>query len=825
MNKKIVSIFLVVIMLLTYIAPFSIAYTSEADVEILLNGKTTNSSRTYVIEQGDVISIEASHSSGIEKVVYAYDRDYREYTFASYGDRTVEFVPVIPAEYKDGDEHTLLVYALNSDGTYSSQWYEFEFRYETSEYDVFVPNVRLEVNGIYMNEFNVTEIEDDIIELDAYGMYDIDRTVYAFDNDSREYYINSGRGDIEIPSQYLDGDVHTLLVQFETEEDTKSIWYEYPFVYGRYYGTTNAPKLSATSNGATLNQDTTYVIANDQTITLSATHSSGIDRIIYAFDNDSKEYYINGRTGTVEIPSKYLDGNAHCLLVLVLSNDGTYSNWYSYWFKTNSDLPVVKASYNDSVMNSNTTYLIDNDEEITLKATYADGINKIIYVFDNDSTEYTINSNSGVVEIPAKYKDGEVHYLLAIAQGVDGKWSAEYVKYKFRVQAEGSEKYPLIVLDDEKVNEDINGLSIAIRTVPSATKTGNKNVFGLKEEIEYNIDFANGNKAIDGEVTIDLYIPSGYTVTFVDKNGGKLINSRQLRWTFEDGLQANEKGTIPVVLKYTAIPGSANTVKPYATIKSSSDSDSSATINYIYKNTTTVVSTSHSPYMYGDAEVNTFRPNDGLNRAEMAALLVRIFNLPKVNNTNVTYKDADVIAQGQYRWATQDIMTVTQYGLMEGYEDGTFRPGEKVTKAQLITVLARKLAVDGGDNVAANAFAIKEEPIKVFNNLSLVYSNYGYDTHWCSKYLAQMIRLNMLPDFTNTIDGNLDVVITRSQTAKLLNTVLFRGPSTDGTAGKTLTNTFVDVNSYTKDYEHILEATADSHNSKFTSNGKEIMVK
>lgn len=825
MNKKIVSIFLVVIMLMTYIAPFSIAYTNEADIEVLINGRTTNSSRTHSIEKMDEITIEASHSSGIAKVVYAFDKDYREYTFASDGDRTIEFVPIIPAQYKDGYEHTLFVYALTEDGIYSSEWYEFEFRYEPTENDIFVPNVRLEANGIYMNEYSVTEIEEDVIELEAYGIYDIDRTVYAFDNDSQEYYIRSGRGDIEIPSKYLDGNVHTLLVQFETEEDTKSVWYEYPFVYGNYYGTTNAPKLTATSNGETLDQDTTYIISNGQSINLTATHSSGIDRIIYAFDNESKEYYINGRTGTIEIPSKYLDGGVHCLLVLVLSNDGTYSNWYSYWFKTNSDLPVVKANYNNTSMNSSTTYLIDNDEEITLKATYADGINKIVYVFDNDSKEYTINNDTGVVEIPSKYKDGEVHYLLAIAQGVDGKWSAEYVKYKFRIQAEGSEKYPLIVLDDEKVNDDINGLSIAIRTVPTATKTGNKNVFALNEEIQYNIDFANGSSAINGEVSIDLYIPSGYTVTFIDRNGGKLVNSRQVRWTFEDGLEANEKGTIPVLLKYTAIPGSANTVKPYATIKSGSNSDSSATLNYIYKNASTVVSTSHSPYMYGDAEVNTFRPNDGLNRAEMAALLVRIFNLPRVSNVNVTYKDADVIAQGQFRWATNDIMTVTQYGLMEGYEDGTFRPGEKVTKAQLITVLARKLAVDGGTSTNTNAFAIKEEPIKVFNNLSLVYSNYGYDTHWCSKYLAQMIRLNMLPDFTNTIDGNLDVVITRSQTAKLLNTVLFRGPSTDGTAGKTLTNTFVDVNSYTKDYEHILEATADAHNSKFTSNGKEIMVK
>lgn len=837
MKKKIISIFLVMVMMLTYVTPFVYAI-NVSEIDILLNDKVTSESDTYTITSEDNIKIKASHPNGILKVRYAFDgKGETERVYTSDGSKTSLTVkPIIPNDLKDGDKHKIAVivdvisYDPNdTDGVKSTNKEYFYFQYKVTSDEVFVPTINLKADDKYLHEFVVTRLDDDKIDVDISGIYGIEESVYKFDDSSKTYTLEGREDELTIPSKYLDGEKHTMKLKVVSVVGTESIWYEFPFIYQEeIFDTDNddttMPDITVKANGDILKENNTYII-DEGTMTLKATHSSGIRNIVYCFDEDEKEYTINGNSKTIDIPTKYLDGNRHCILVLALSENGVYSDWEMYWFKADVDLPIVKATYNDSEMKTSKTYLLDNDEYITLKATHSSGIDKIIYCFDDDEKEYTINGSSAKIDIPEKYRDGELHYLLAIALSEDGNWSAEYVTYKFMFQEEGDEKYPLIVLSDEKVNNDVIGLSIALRTVPQSTKTGNKNIFALNEEIEYNIDFANGGVAIDEEVTIDLDIPSGYTVSFIDKNGAEKVNSRRLRWTFEDGLEANEKGTIPVTLKYTAIQNNANTVKPYATIKSGSKNDSSATINYIYKNANTTVSTTHNPYMYGDAGTNTFRPNDGLNRAEMAALLVRIFNLPRVSNAKVTYTDANVIAQDQYRWATNDIMTVSQYGLMQGYEDGEFKPGAKVTKAQIITILARKFAVDGGDETTKNAFAVKDEPIKLFNNLSLVYANYGYDSHWAETYLAQMIRLNMLPEFTNTVDGNLDSVITRAETAKLINTILFRGPSTDGTANSSLTNKFVDVNVYTKNYEHILEATADTHNSKYTTRGKETMVK
>ena len=66
--------------------------------------------------------------------------------------------------------------------------------------------------------------------------------------------------------------------------------------------------------------------------------------------------------------------------------------------------------------------------------------------------------------------------------------------------------------------------------------------------------------------------------------------------------------------------------------------------------------------------------------------------------------------QGKYVWAEQAIMTVTTYGLMEGYDDGEFKPGEKVTKAQLLTVIARRFEVEN-ETSGTNPFEIKSNPI------------------------------------------------------------------------------------------------------------------
>lgn len=46
-------------------------------------------------------------------------------------------------------------------------------------------------------------------------------------------------------------------------------------------------------------------------------------------------------------------------------------------------------------------------------------------------------------------------------------------------------------------------------------------------------------------------------------------------------------------------------------------------------------------------------------------------------------------------WYAKAIEFVTERGLMTGYEDGTFRPNDRLTRAEAATILVRLLEVLG----------------------------------------------------------------------------------------------------------------------------------
>ncbi|MBN2057744.1 MAG: S-layer homology domain-containing protein, partial [Candidatus Saganbacteria bacterium] len=81
----------------------------------------------------------------------------------------------------------------------------------------------------------------------------------------------------------------------------------------------------------------------------------------------------------------------------------------------------------------------------------------------------------------------------------------------------------------------------------------------------------------------------------------------------------------------------------------------------------------------------SFRPDRALTRAELATLLVRAkgLKLPDRSAKKV-FKDVDPTF-----WGAKYIEVAQQQGLVKGYPDGSFRPNNKITKAEGIAVLVR----------------------------------------------------------------------------------------------------------------------------------------
>ena len=87
-------------------------------------------------------------------------------------------------------------------------------------------------------------------------------------------------------------------------------------------------------------------------------------------------------------------------------------------------------------------------------------------------------------------------------------------------------------------------------------------------------------------------------------------------------------------------------------------------------------------YGYPDGE---FKPQNNLTRAEFAALIRRFAKLEKSDKEN-PFPDLDAS-----HWAYEDILALNASGLMQGYEDGTYRAENEITRAEVMTVVNKIL--------------------------------------------------------------------------------------------------------------------------------------
>lgn len=95
-----------------------------------------------------------------------------------------------------------------------------------------------------------------------------------------------------------------------------------------------------------------------------------------------------------------------------------------------------------------------------------------------------------------------------------------------------------------------------------------------------------------------------------------------------------------------------------------------------------VSSMSKGDYVSGYLD-NTFGAKKNITRAEFVAITARFM---KAKPTTLTFKDVS-----DKHWAKGDIQTAVAYGWVSGYEDGTFRPDQEITRAEAMAIINRLL--------------------------------------------------------------------------------------------------------------------------------------
>ncbi len=80
-----------------------------------------------------------------------------------------------------------------------------------------------------------------------------------------------------------------------------------------------------------------------------------------------------------------------------------------------------------------------------------------------------------------------------------------------------------------------------------------------------------------------------------------------------------------------------------------------------------------------------FKPEGKLTRAEFAALVFRFTGIDKADISN-PFTDLE-----ESHWAYNEIVSLQNWGIVQGYEDNTYRPQSNITRAEVMTVINKLL--------------------------------------------------------------------------------------------------------------------------------------
>ena len=119
--------------------------------------------------------------------------------------------------------------------------------------------------------------------------------------------------------------------------------------------------------------------------------------------------------------------------------------------------------------------------------------------------------------------------------------------------------------------------------------------------------------------------------------------------------------------------------------------------------------------LLGGYEDGTFRPEQPITRAELIALVCRFKaaapGVPVFNDVPSTH------------WAYNDINAAAAQGWTGGYEDGSFRPGQPITRAEVVSILCRVLDRNADAEYITERYVYLPNTFKDINSSHWAYWN------------------------------------------------------------------------------------------------------
>lgn len=201
----------------------------------------------------------------------------------------------------------------------------------------------------------------------------------------------------------------------------------------------------------------------------------------------------------------------------------------------------------------------------------------------------------------------------------------------------------------------------------------------------------------------------------------------------------------------------------------------------------------HIVYMNGYTD-GSFMPNNNMTRAEVTVMFARLMKqkMDDSQSYNADFSDVD-----DSMWFAKYIGYMQQFNVINGYEDGTFRPNNPITRAEFVTIACRFVK-----NMSSSTSKFSDVASEYW---AYPYVSFAAANSWVTGYENGTFR----PENT----------ITRAEAVVIVNRMLIRSADKNyiGT-NKDKVASFTDITNDHWAYYDIMEATTEHSYSKVNNN-------
>lgn len=508
-------------------------------------------------------------------------------------------------------------------------------------------------------------------------------------------------------------------------------------------------------SGAPLGEDNGFPVPG---FTISAEGLDGFDPtkavLTYENDNDLRSWHIVPYDGEIG------DGMTSHGIYRFEPYEGSNTAVRMQFEKTVNGIGTGEIVTDDNFV------IEDNLGQDLLMAVYGESIEmgyvKLVY----DDVEYAVTTNTGTLKVRSTTESevygSVVEREMDVPRGEPGVVVPDGAKYYINNKpVEVVDTSGVKLLFDDIIERNTSGVSSTQLLINRANEVLGGSSDSRRYEAKYLdlVDTSNGNAWVAADKDITVYWPlpagTGWSTNFTLLHFEGLHREMGVD-VIESGINSCDVTPVPIENTGTHIKFTVSRAGFSPFILVWDEYNTPITPIPEPDNSPVGLNTEdHVAYIIG-YEDGTVRPGANITRAEVATIFFRLLT----DETRESYWSQSSgftdVASGA--WYNNAVSTLTRAGILDGYEDGSFRPNASITRAEFTKIAVSFFKHAGG--ASSNPF------------------NDVPDSAWYAEFVKAAAELGLIDGYE---DGTFrpNAPITRAEACTIVNRTLGRAPDKD----------------------------------------------